>query len=125
MMANDNLAHRTLIARKLKGLEDVISFTALHWYFEPKKEPGGNQGEGGIAALNRVIDSEGWRFVRPDESLPGEHVEPDPLHKDFTQLRQIYFQSDPEYKARFSVPVLYDRKTSRIVNNEVRASNRQ
>jgi putative glutathione S-transferase len=41
------------------------------------------------------------------------------LHKDFTHLRQIYFDVDPEYKGRFTVPTLYDKKTKRIVNNEV------
>jgi glutathionyl-hydroquinone reductase len=52
--------------------------------------------------------------------LPGDNVVPDPLHKDFTHLRQVYFSVDPEYKGRFTVPTLYDKKTGRIVNNEVR-----
>lgn len=43
---------------------------------------------------------------------------PDPLHGDFTHLRQVYFESDPDYSGRFTVPVLYDKKQKRIVSNE-------
>lgn len=60
----------------------------------------------------------GWRFATPDEDEPGENVTPDPIHKDVTHLRDIYFQVDPEYKGRFTVPTLYDKKTGMIVNNE-------
>ncbi|CAG9980461.1 unnamed protein product [Clonostachys byssicola] len=91
-------ACRTLIARKLKGLEDIISFSVVHWHL----------GQGG------------WRFVTKDEKEPGENVIPDPIegHEDFTHLKQVYFESEPEYAARFTVPVLYDKKTKRIVSNE-------
>ena len=60
----------------------------------------------------------GWHFAEADEKLPGENVTPDPLHKGYTHLRQIYFQVDPEYKGRFTVPTLYDKKQGKIVNNE-------
>ncbi|KAE8375572.1 ubiquitin-activating enzyme E1 [Aspergillus bertholletiae] len=89
-------AHRTLITRKLKGLEDFISFTSVHWHLGEK----------------------GWRFATPDEKLPGENSTPDPLHSDVTHLRDIYFANDPDYTGRFTVPVLYDKKTQRIVSNE-------
>ncbi|EEH42010.1 glutathione S-transferase Gst3 [Paracoccidioides lutzii Pb01] len=89
-------AHRTLIVRKLKGLEDIIPFTAVHWH----------------------LGDMGWRFATPEENLPGENVRPDPVHEGFTHLRQIYFKVDPEYKGRFTVPALYDVKTGRIVSNE-------
>lgn len=61
----------------------------------------------------------GWRFVTPDENLPGENVSPDPLHPAYSHLREIYFAADPEYRGRFTVPTLYDTKTKCIVNNEV------
>lgn len=61
----------------------------------------------------------GWRFATSDERIPGDNVTPDPHHPDFTHLRQIYFQVDPEYKGRFTVPTLYDYKQGKIVNNEV------
>jgi glutathionyl-hydroquinone reductase len=89
-------AHRTLITRKLKGLEDIISFSSVHWHLGEK----------------------GWRFATPDEKLPGENTIPDPLHKDFTHLRDIYFSNNPDYTGRFTVPVLFDRKTGQIVSNE-------
>ncbi|MCJ1449125.1 MAG: S-glutathionyl-(chloro)hydroquinone reductase [Stictis urceolatum] len=89
-------AHRALIARKLKGLEDFIPYTSVHWHMGDK----------------------GWRFVTQDESLPGEAVVPDPVHPSFTHLRDIYFSVDPEYKGRFTVPTLFDTKTNTIVSNE-------
>lgn len=91
-------AHRTLIARKLKGLEDFITFSVVHWHL----------GEGG------------WRFATKEdkpEDIPGDNVIPDPLH-DFTHLRQVYFASNKDYSGRFTVPVLYDKKTNQIVSNE-------
>ncbi|KAI9679244.1 MAG: S-glutathionyl-(chloro)hydroquinone reductase [Caeruleum heppii] len=89
-------AHRALIVRQLKGLQEIIPFTAVHWHMLEK----------------------GWRFVTPDEKLPGDNVTPDPVHKAFTHLRDIYFDTDPEYKGRFTVPTLYDKKSGKIVNNE-------
>ncbi|RAL14966.1 E1 ubiquitin-activating protein ubaA [Aspergillus homomorphus CBS 101889] len=89
-------AHRTLITRKLKGLEDFISFTSVHWHLGDK----------------------GWRFATADEAQPEHNVTSDPLHENFTHLRDIYFAEDPNYAARFTVPVLYDKKTQRIVSNE-------
>jgi putative glutathione S-transferase len=50
--------------------------------------------------------------------VPGENVTPDPVHKDITHLRDIYFKTDPGYRGRFTVPTLYDKKLGRIVNNE-------
>lgn len=45
---------------------------------------------------------------------------PDPIegHEAFTHLRQVYYESDKDYAGRFTVPVLYDKKTKQIVNNE-------
>jgi glutathionyl-hydroquinone reductase len=62
----------------------------------------------------------GWRFATSDEKLPGKNTIPDPLHPQFTHLREIYFSNDPEYKGRFTVPILYDKKNKLIVSNEVR-----
>ncbi|KAH6958473.1 glutathione S-transferase [Fusarium avenaceum] len=91
-------ACRTLIARKLKGLEDFISFSVVHWHL----------GQGG------------WRFVTKDEDVPGENVVPDPIkgHESFTHLKDIYFESEKNYDGRYTVPVLFDKKTNRIVSNE-------
>ncbi|KAI4116942.1 MAG: hypothetical protein LQ345_002717 [Seirophora villosa] len=89
-------AHRTLIVRKLKGLEDIIPYTSVHWEMLEK----------------------GWRFARPDEKLPGDNVTPDPIHENMTHLRDIYFKVDPDYSGRFTVPTLYDLKQGKIVSNE-------
>lgn len=61
----------------------------------------------------------GWRFATAAEHLPGANVVPDPVHAPaFTHLRQLYFEQNPDYAGRFTVPALYDTKTRRIVNNE-------
>ena len=89
-------AHRTLIVRKLKGLEEFIPYTSVHWHMQEK----------------------GWHFASKDEKIPGENVTPDPIHANFSHLRDIYFDVDPEYKGRFTVPTLYDVKQGKIVSNE-------
>ncbi|GJC96970.1 ubiquitin-activating enzyme e1 1 [Colletotrichum higginsianum] len=92
-------ACRTLITRKLKGLEDIISYSVVHWHLGEK----------------------GWRFVtEKDKDIPGDNVIPDPVpgHEDFRHLRDLYFESEPEYNGRFTVPVLYDTKGKTIVSNE-------
>jgi len=89
-------AHRALIVRKLKGLEDIIPFTSVHWHMANK----------------------GWRFSTSSDNEPGENVTADPHHPDFTHLRDIYFSVEPEYSGRFTVPTLYDIKQKKIVSNE-------
>lgn len=82
-------AHRTLIFRTLKGLEQMISVSVVHWY----------------------MGEQGWSF----ES--GEGVIEDPLfNADY--LHQIYTQAEPKYTGRVTVPILWDKKTETIVNNE-------
>ena len=90
-------AHRTLIVRKLKGLESIISVTSVHYHMS-------------------IVES--WRFVTADEKLPFDDVTPDPLHPEFKRLKELYYHADPEYSGRFTVPVLWDKKTETIVNNE-------
>lgn len=103
-----------MIARKLKGLEDIIPFTSVHWLLK----------DGGISGPNSSSRSKanhftGWRFATAeDNDAEGENVTADPLHEGFTHLRQIYYEADPDYQARFSVPVLYDKIQKTIVNNE-------
>ena len=91
------VAHRTLIVRKLKGLEDIISFTAVHYHYDQAKS---------------------WRFVRADEEISKEGCTPDPLHPEADYLSVLYFKAVPDYTGRFSVPVLWDKQEDSIVNNE-------
>ena len=82
-------AHRTLIFRVLKGLEQMISVSVVHWY----------------------MGEQGWTF----ES--GEGVIQDPLF-NAQYLHQIYTKADPNYTGRVTVPILWDKDTQTIVNNE-------
>lgn len=82
-------AHRTLIMRKLKNLEDRISLSVVHW----------------------LMLERGWTF---DE---GDGVIADPVI-DAKQLYDVYVAADPAYTGRVTVPVLWDLKTGTIVNNE-------
>lgn len=86
-------AHRTLIARALRGLEEVISVSVVHW----------EMGEGG------------WEF-RPDDD---EDATDDPLN-GARFLREIYRAADANYTGRVTVPALWDKKKKGIVNNESR-----
>lgn len=60
----------------------------------------------------------GWRFATSTGEAPGANVTPDPIHYGYTHLREIYFQADPKYNGRFTVPTLYDKKRKTIVSNE-------
>jgi glutathionyl-hydroquinone reductase len=82
-------AHRTLIFRRLKGLEDMISFSVVHW----------------------LLGERGWTFD------PGPGVIPDPIFRA-KRLSEFYVKARPDYTGRVTVPVLWDKKTSTIVNNE-------
>lgn len=112
-------AHRTLIVRKLKGLEEIIPYTAVHWEMHEKGVLNSSCYFCHDSYRFIVLTFTGWRFAASDENVPGANVTPDPHHSEFTHLRQIYFKVDPEYKGRFTVPTLYDHKQGRIVNNEV------
>ncbi|TDL25272.1 glutathione S-transferase [Rickenella mellea] len=85
-------AHRTLITRKLKGLDDIISVTVV----SPR------------------MGEHGWPFVNADY-FPGAQEDP---YNHASHIKDIYLKVDPEYDGRFTVPVLYDTKLSTIVNNE-------
>jgi putative glutathione S-transferase len=82
-------AHRTLIARALKGLEDVIS----------------------VSVVNHFMGEQGWNFE------PTEGSTPDHLH-GAAFMHQVYTRAKPDYTGRVTVPVLWDRQSGRIVNNE-------
>lgn len=82
-------AHRTLIMRALKGLEDLVSLSVVHW---------------------RMLER-GWTFEE------GEGVVADPV-RGARYLYEIYLAADPAYTGRVTTPVLWDRQRSTIVNNE-------
>ncbi len=82
-------AHRTLIFRKLKKLEDVISVSVVHHF----------------------MGEHGWTFLAEDGATG------DDLY-GFDYLHQIYTKADPNYTGRVTVPVLWDKQTETIVSNE-------
>jgi len=82
-------AHRTLVFRKLKGLEDHISVSVVH----------------------PLMLENGWTFQ------DGEGVIPDTVNgAEF--LHQVYTAARPDYTGRVTVPVLWDRRSGTIVSNE-------
>ena len=82
-------AHRTLIMRRLKGLEDMI----------------------GVSVVNPHMGENGWTFE------PGPGVVPDPV-AGADYLYQVYLRARPDYSGRVTVPVLWDLKRDTIVSNE-------
>jgi glutathionyl-hydroquinone reductase len=82
-------AHRTLIFRKLKGLEPLIS----------------------VSAVNSYMGSDGWTFDPAPETLPDDvnHVQ---------KLYELYTIAAPDYSGRSTIPILWDKKERTIVSNE-------
>ncbi|KAL2438862.1 Glutathione S-transferase omega-like 2 [Exophiala dermatitidis] len=91
-------AHRANLVRHLKGLTDIIDISIVKPY--PKGDEKGWPG---------------WQFPKTDDEYPGATL--DHLYGS-KYMHEIYFKADPEYKGRYSVPVLWDRETETIVNNE-------
>ena len=82
-------AHRTLIFRKLKRLERVIS----------------------VSVVDPVRDEQGWAF----REVPGAGEDP---VNGFAFLSEAYRATNPAYAGNVTVPVLWDRDSGQIVNNE-------
>jgi putative glutathione S-transferase len=82
-------AHRALIVRALKGLEETINVSVVHW----------------------LMLENGWTFA------DGPGATPDNVN-GARLLHQVYTTADPDYTGRVTVPVLWDRKQGTIVSNE-------
>ena len=82
-------AHRTLIFRKLKGLEDMI----------------------GVSVVHPLMLEQGWSF-QLEQGATGDSL----YH--FDHLFELYLKADPVYSGRVTVPVLWDKATETIVSNE-------
>jgi len=82
-------AHRTIVVRKLLGLESAIGMTVV----DPVRD-----------------DEHGWAF----REVPG--ASSDPIN-GFQYLREAYLATDPQYRGRVTVPVLWDTQTRQIVSN--------
>lgn len=84
-------AHRTLIMRELKGLNDAIS----------------------VSIVDPILSDKGWMFTEAPGAIPDwvNHAQ---------YLQEIYVKADPKYTGRVTVPVLWDQQTQTIINNESR-----
>ena len=82
-------AHRTRIMRTLKGLADWIGLSVVHWH----------------------MGAQGWTFE------PGDGVIPDPVHHA-QYVHEIYRAAVADYSGRVTVPILWDKHSATIVNNE-------
>lgn len=82
-------AHRTLIFRTLKGLEDTISLSVVNWF----------------------MAKDGWTFDKADGVIPDSINNANFLHQVYTAAKQ-------DYSGRVTVPVLWDKTTRTIVSNE-------
>lgn len=91
-------AHRANLVRNLKGLTDIIPLSIVCPY--PKGDENGWPG---------------WKFPPTNDEYPGATVD-NLFSSDY--LHQVYFRDDPGYKGRYSVPLLWDTETNKIVNNE-------
>jgi len=83
-------AHRALIMRKLKGLDEMIGVSVVHWF----------------------MGDDGWTFEQDEEDIVGDAL------FGFDYLHEIYLKADPKFTGRVTVPVLWDKKTDTIVSNE-------
>ncbi len=89
-------ASRTLIFRKLKGLEDAI----------------------GMTVVDPIRDEKGWAFRDPSGKTPlGPPFESIDRVNGFHYLSEAYEATDPNFDERITVPVLWDKETKKIVNN--------
>lgn len=82
-------AHRTMIFRSVKGLENMISVSVVHWY----------------------LAENGWAFDHSDGAA-GDNI------NSAKFLHQVYTAAKSDYSGRVTVPVLWDKKTNTIVSNE-------
>ena len=85
-------AHRTLVVRALKGLEDAIS----------------------VSVVDPYRAENGWQFTPEKDGCTPDHVH------DVDYLRELYVRADPDATCRVTVPVLWDTEEDTIVNNESR-----
>ncbi|CDP11239.1 unnamed protein product [Coffea canephora] len=93
-------ASRCLACFKIKGLDKIISFTAVKISWARTKD---------------TDEHMGWVFPASSTEEPG--ADPDPLN-GAKSIRELYEIASSNYSGRYTVPVLWDKKTKTIVNNE-------
>ncbi|MGB3190647.1 MAG: glutathione S-transferase family protein [Limnoraphis sp.] len=84
-------AHRTLMMRNLKGLQDVIS----------------------VSIVDPEMGENGWNFSEEPGCIPD-------IVNSCNYLRELYLKANPQYTGRVTVPVLWDKPNQHMINNESR-----
>jgi putative glutathione S-transferase len=89
-------ASRTVIFRRLKGLEDAV----------------------GMTIVDPIRDEKGWAFREPSGKtrLGAPFESTDPINR-FKFFSEAYAATDPNFDGRVTVPVVWDKETKKIVNN--------
>jgi putative glutathione S-transferase len=83
-------AHRTIVFRKLKGLEDAITLDVVHPYMGEK----------------------GWTFDTDFDGATGDRI------NGLERLAEVYTKAAPHFTGRVTTPVLWDKERETIVSNE-------
>jgi putative glutathione S-transferase len=86
-------AHRTLIFRRLKRLEEIVPISVVHWHMAEHGWTFGTSEQGGDACTGDRLGNRAY-------------------------LHQLYTDAEADYTGRVTVPVLWDIRTNTIVNNE-------
>ena len=86
-------ASRTLMVRKLKGLENIIS----------------------ISIVDPRLSEQGWRFAPQEGGFFGADQD---VQNGVTYVHQLYSKAAPDYTGKATVPILWDKQTNTMVNNE-------
>lgn len=98
-------AHRTLLLRKLKGIDKVDNLLPVY-------------------VVDSLLGPEGWSFEPYERTypelkglgVPGTGLVPG--HEDKKRIKGFYLASDPKYSARCTVPVIWDEELQTVVSNE-------
>ncbi|WMC10899.1 glutathione S-transferase family protein [Oceanimonas pelagia] len=83
-------AHRTLLLRRLKGLEDAVTVSVVH----------------------PLMQEHGWTFAADFDGATGDRL------YGHQYLHQLYTRAEPRYSGRVTVPLLWDKQRQTIVSNE-------
>ena len=115
-------AHRTLVTRALKGLQDTISVTVVHPIWQRTRPVNPNDAHAGWMLGQHVDDTQPASWTNKDGnggpflvSYPGN--EPDPFHDNIKSIRDLYELAN-DSDGKYTVPVLWDKKKNTIVSNE-------
>ncbi|KAF9769356.1 hypothetical protein IL306_013236 [Fusarium sp. DS 682] len=95
MVLTQNKSHRAMIVRSLKKLENIIE----------------------LYICSLTMGKDGWYFHEDPEAAKYGVLPKDPLY-GLDTMKKLYLKANPNYEGRYTVPVLWDKKTHTMVSNE-------